>query len=317
MLRPAGSGGEALRLFARSAGATPPSAVAAGAASTSWCHRPLTFLRLRRQLQLVLCAAVRLRCLPVCVPGPHRLRLPLWQAVGRLGAGGRCVEVAGCWRRWLWQAISDPGAASTAWMLCGTARCPPLHEYSLPHMLLLLQAAWWAWSTTTPTCATSPTASLCGWASPRPTSSSTRYVPNSGCLRCCGALGVLYWRWHLDAPHSCSALQVIGGRSGSTAPALLPQFLPPLLVDSAIRIDFFMFSKVHWADRNRLLGGGLGQFLFAACFTLGLLPLLVCETSRRQHDVPSPTTLPPHLPALCSCGCTACSWHSSWLSSLP
>ena len=27
--------------------------------------------------------------------------------------------------------------------------------------------------------------------------------------------------------------------------APMPQFLPPLLVDSAIRIDFFMFSKVR------------------------------------------------------------------------
>lgn len=238
----AGSGVETgvLRAFGRrsapiSRHSWPPSIAAplrsaACADNFNWCFVPLSgsdaFLFVSLALIACGCLFGKLSAVWVLVAGASK-RLAV-------GAGG-CGRLA----------PTRPLPVLPGWCveLPAALRCVSMR---VPHMLLLLQAAWWAWSTTTPTCATSPTASRCGWASPRPTSSSTRYVLNSGCKRCCGALAGAV----MAAAPGCIT-QLFCRASGRplritqpTAPALLPQFLPPLLVDSAIRIDFFMFSKV-------------------------------------------------------------------------
>ena len=42
-------------------------------------------------------------------------------------------------------------------------------------------------------------------------------------------------------------------------------FLPPLLVDSAIRIDFFMFSKVRWCGPADMHAGPAGTAPAVQC----------------------------------------------------
>ena len=82
-------------------------------------------------------------------------------------------------------------------------------------------------------------------------------------------------------------------------PAPTPQFLPPLLVDSAIRIDFFMFSKV-WCGARRAAGGqrpGCGRAGWEAG---GQQDRGNGQLSPRQHRPPTqpplPLRPPPHPP---------------------
>lgn len=280
--------------------------------------RPLTFRCLRRQLQLVLCAAVRLRCLPVCVPGPHRLRLPLRQAVCRLGAGGRCVEAAGCWGRWLWQARSNPAVARTAWMVCGTAGCPPLREYArAAHAAVAAGGVVGVVNNYANLRHISNSITL--WLGISPPDLFFYAVRAQQRLQavlrcpggCCNGGGawmhhtaVLSCKWSAAADHTanrpCSPAAVPAAAAGGQ------RYTNRLL-------------HVLQGDRKCLMGAGLGKVWVAACLTLnlGCGRCSSFEPSRRSHDVPLLSILPAHLLALCSCGCTACSWRSLWLSSPP